>query len=355
MIPEKAKLQSVIIKDITSKSVSPDSASQRLKQDTLINVEVLDASSHFTVTDGNNIILCKFSKKALFWFKMRHKNMDLNELEGRYLVLSEYSVGSTLLHQKALEVFLEIYSFMLLSTDEAKAVSSLGKKAKDSPKDVLKEPKLQHSLEALRVIHMRQAISKRSMELPNLEEILGNKSTKPTKKKVKSYISDLKSPAKDERQDGKNKIIEPEELRRVEREVSEDVAVIFEQDEKFKSKVKDGSEGNVEADNMLSKVQKLIKDKAIIQMLEDHGTFHRRRSAAKSPVKRGKMPADLEEIVQIIKEDHKERKVSEKRKALEEKSARKKPEKRRAIEANGKKVPAKAKKANRSSKAKSHK
>lgn len=351
MISEKAKLLSAVIKDINAKSVVSGFAFQCFRQDTPINVEVLDAGSNFIVSDGSHYIPCRFSKKALFWFKMNNSNMDLNELEGRHLVISEYSVGSTLPDQQALKVYLEVYSFILLSIEEAKTLSSPTKEVKD----ILKEPKLKHSLEALRLLNLRHAISSKSIELPNLEEILGKKSSKGSKKKLKSFISDLKTPEDyGKHKQGKNKIIEPEEMQSIEREISKDVAIIFEQDERFKGKIAAGSEGNLEADTMLSKVQSLIKDKSIVEMLKDHGTFHRRRIAAKSPVKRGPIPTNLEEIVKIIKEDHKERK----RKSLEDKNSSKRSEKKRAIEVNNKKVAAKVKKETRSpkpNKTKSHK
>jgi hypothetical protein len=328
MIPEKAKLLSAFIKDTNAKSVTTSLATQNLKHDTLIKVEVLETVNSFKVTDGPNIISCKISKEALFWFKMNNDNRDLKGLKGECLALCEYGFGSVLRDQNELEIFLEVYSFMLLPKEEAKGINF-----SKTPKSLLQDPKAQHGVEALRIYHLRKAISRRPIEVPNLEELLGVESGKGSKKKVEPFINDLKS-ENEKRSEGKDKIIEPENLKNVEKKISKDVAIIFEQDKKIRSKVKEGSEGNLEADTMLSKVQNLIKDKAIVEMLKDHGTFTRRRVASKSPVKRGKMSTELEKIVEILKED----KTGRKRKALGEDDISKKPEKRRAIEVEGKKV-----------------
>jgi len=345
MIPRKAKFLSALLEDINSKSVNVNP----VIQNTPINVEVLEVGSKFKVTDGYSTISCKFLKKAVFWFKMKNDNKDISELKGEYLTLIEYNFGSILRAQGQLEVFLEIHSFIFLPKGETNPISKI-------PKDILQDPNIRHSIEALKIYHIREALSKMPMEIPNLEEILGVKTVKKSKKEIKPPISDLED-KNEKKRGGKDEIIEPENLKSVEKEISKDVEAIFEQDKKKKSKVKGGSEENIEADTMLSKMQKLIKDKSIVEMLKDSGFFTKRRITSKGPPK--KTAVKLEKIVEIINEDNKEKKeLKKKRKASGEKDVNKKPEKRRAIEVEGKKVSSKVKRDSRSpktTKVKSHK
>eukprot|EP00826_Nyctotherus_ovalis_P052926 TRINITY_DN6797_c0_g1_i7.p1 TRINITY_DN6797_c0_g1~~TRINITY_DN6797_c0_g1_i7.p1 ORF type:complete len:350 (-),score=155.47 TRINITY_DN6797_c0_g1_i7:289-1338(-) len=322
-VSSKGKLLSLVLAGCKDRSVLRTKTASHLKYDTPIVLQFNEGKDDWYVCDAEHKMACKFTEQALFWFKLNNKNMAVTKLDKKYIFLSEYTFEFKLVGKSQVKVHLVICSFSLLEPKEAKEYDFSFKKAKE----VTKEEKLEAHLDDLRKSLQRKGLSKKISEMPDLEAILTNTEAKPHKRKPSAK-------ADSDMEEEEDQIIGFQGQGKMEKALEKDVKILLDHEAKLRGKVQAGSEGNLERDRWLSKVVDRLKNERLVSFLKDHGTVDRLRDPAKSPVKRGKMPKDMKEIVEEIKRVN----AGKRKKADGGRSSSSKPRKKTAVEGKGKKA-----------------
>jgi hypothetical protein len=257
-----------------------------LTMDTPMILQFNVGKNEYYVCDETHKIPCKFTEKALFWLKLNNDNMSVDDLDKRYIFLTEYTFQTSLSGKSKVKVDLIIHGMSVIDKKEAKEYSYSLKKAED----VMANSKVVKALDSVCDAHQHNTLSKRCNpdKLPDLEGIITNKRSKAPKSKSTAKHSE-------------EMIIGFKEMGKAEKEIKNDVKILLDNETKIKDKVKAGSEGNLERDIHLSKVAEKMKNERLMEYLKDHGTIDRKRDPAKSPVKRGRMPRDMLATVEEIK------------------------------------------------------
>lgn len=318
---EKSKLYSQVLYAIEAKSRS--TSTEEITHDSPMVVRFRINKNGLMICDSSYNIKCKFTKRAIFWFKMSYNNMNISAINGRYIFLSEYSLQYSINEKRKVEIYLVIYSFSLLTLEEAQEYGYMFEKTND----ITKNNKIESYMKNLPRLRPRLPLDKRIDELPNLEAIL-------TSGKGKRQRSIKRSPSKPGLYDESGEqVVNFADMPKLEKEMSKDVQIMLDQDAKCKGKVKEGSEGNLERDLHLSEIVDKLKDKELTKFLKEHGTLFVPRDPAKSPVKRGRMPVDFINVLEDVKMSR-----TGKRKKAEERSSSKKPKKKAAFDEKGKRA-----------------
>lgn len=319
---DKGKLLSLVLAGCKDRSALRTEAASHLKYDTPIVLQFHEAKDDLYVCDAEHRVACKFTEQALFWLKLNNKNMAVSKLDKKYIFLTEYTFEFKLSGKSQVKVHLVICSFSLLEPKEAKEYDYSFKKAKE----VTKEEKFEGQLEGLRKSLQRKGLSKKFSEMPDLEAILTNTEVKTHRRKPAAK-------ADSDMEEEKDQIIGFQGLDKAEKALGKDVKILLDHEAKIKGKVQAGSEGNIDRDRWLSKVVGKLHNERLVDFLKDHGTVDRLRDPAKSPVKRGRMPREMKEIVDAIK-----RFSAGKRKVAEARSSTSRPRKKAAVEGSTKKA-----------------
>jgi len=283
---KEERLINIVNHAIETKAANYDTSTKYLKNDTPLTVQILSSDNSFTANDGYHSIPCKFSKGALFWFKMSNGNMSTSELKSKCIVLHEYAISSNLVTQTEVELYLVIYSFSLLPDNEVIYNTS-------RIKEISKETKINRAMEVLRMSHLREALATKKNDLPDLEAILRGKKIR---KGTKALISGLKNTSKESKlKSESSRIIEPKDLQVIEKNMNEDIKFLLQGNESNKTKQDIYNE-------MVAKYQHLIKDKSLVRMLKERRALEKQSS---SKLRKGKRKRP-----EAIKEDKVEKSVS---------------------------------------------
>ena len=343
-----ARILHLLASTIPAACGNPEDPIKFAKQDMPLTVRVVSVKGGLEIADEHHAIPCEFSKGAIFWFKMDNPKMSIKDLKDQALVLNEYAPASLLTDEKDVKICLRVFSFTLLPKEEAKEVKSPSK----GPKDVTKDKEMEPLLDMLRRAHLRHALMKRKeAELPNLEDLLCAPSGKASGRKMPSQITEVKGDKEGaEAEKAEDKIVEFNEIDKVEKSISDDVELLIGEEETKKGQIEAGSEGNVKRIELLEAIAPKLKDQHLVELLKNRGVLMRKWSPSKaSPKKKGRMPEDLKEAVkEAVKKAAgvKKEKGTKRKKAEGKKTEEGKGEKKAAVEEDGKKGSAtKAKKA----------
>ena len=315
--PENTSFFTAIVSAIKSRSGTNDNPIKYLKCDNPVFVQFNIRKNEFLICDKKYSIPCKLSKRALLWFKMYNDNMNLNDIDGKCIVLKEYSLHSSLLNSKV-QIYLKIYLFSPLTEIESRNLKYSLKTAKN----IVDTKELKPYLEILQKDHLRKVLVKKIEDVPNLEDILKGKNRKKHEKKVLIVKGDNEED---------DEIIEFNKIFKEEKNITDDVELLLDKDKKAKGIIKFGSERNIERNKLLSKIVSKLSDKDLIDLLREHGTLKPEKTYTKSSTKSREVRRDVKEMVRVTSK-------SRKRKAPEGiKSSKEKGKKKAAIEIEAKK------------------
>ncbi len=334
---KEARLLNLLTSAITSACANPDGPVKYAKQDVPLTVRVASIKNGFEITDEHHLIPCEFSKGSLFWFKMENPKMSVKDLKDQFLVLNEYKPASILTDKKELEICLHIHSFTLVPKDEVKETKSPSKL-----KEVTKDKEMETYLDMLRRAHLRRALMKEKDPgtLPNLEELLAGTGGKTSGKKAISPITEVKGDKEGaEGQKPEDRIVEFKDIDKVEEELKIDVELLLGEEEKKRSEIAAGSEGEPQRKSLLEALAPKMKDQHLVELMKNRGVLTRARTPSKvSPKKKGKMPEELKEAVKEVTAKAKVEKGGKRKKPEGKKSAEEKGEKKAAVEEEGKRA-----------------
>ncbi len=331
---KEPKLVPLFTSSIKAVCSNQDGALKYPKEDVPLTVRLIVGKDAFEVTDEHHTVRCDFSKGAIFWYKLEKHSEHLKDLGGRFLVLNDYCPCSVM-EGKDLVLVLHVFSFTVLSEEEAKGHKSPSKGLKDLAKD----GEISAQLEILKNIHLRHAIDKTQdlNQLPELEDILKGTKTAPCNTVISGLEDGKKKKASKKEEADEETIIAFKDIEAAEKSIAGDVEVLMKRDEADKEEILAGSEGDIKRRKLLEKTATKLKDPILAELLKNRGLLDRKRTPSKvSPKKRGKMPEDLKEAVKALVPEKKRSKAEGKKKAPA-------AEKKAAVEEDGKKV-AKAKK-----------
>jgi len=295
------KLLPIVTLSIKARSQTYNKSIEFASYETPVVVQFGIEKKEFKVSDGKHIMKCRFSKDAVFLYKVTNHNKSLITLEGSYLILNQYSLYSYLDQDNNIKVHLNIHSFTSLNEEQAKRIKFSKKRALE----IEEEPELKPLLEELRNSHLQEALNNQVEEMPELEEILaGRNNKKPefiTKVEIKS------------RREDKEDIIDFDKLNQIENAIAEDVdAVLRSQNNSLDSHDVETYTFS-DKDFMILKKEELkdeaptslIQERVIEQELEEtKGHKRRHPEGDRSEDKKLKKVAIEEKALDITKEKH---------------------------------------------------